>query len=183
MTFYEKLDMLCAERGTNITALTRVLGFSSSSGTTWKNMTKKFPRNSTLKKIADYFEISIAELKNGITDPIDYDNINTDEFNQTVWLHLLEKYQYDEHKAIDAYFEYQKTVDTEAMTEAYINDASIQDNHGIIGNTHAPVTIINGSERKLSEQELELLNVFGTLSVMDQAKLLVYANELKEANK
>lgn len=55
---------------------------------------------------------------------------------------------------------------------------SIQDNHGIIGHAHAPVTIINGSERKLSEQEVELLNIFEKLSIMEQAKLLVYASGL-----
>lgn len=57
---------------------------------------------------------------------------------------------------------------------------TVNDNHGIIGHTHAPVTIINGSERKLSEQEVELLNIFGQLSVVNQAKLLVYAEGLKE---
>lgn len=56
---------------------------------------------------------------------------------------------------------------------------SVQDNHGIIGHTHAPVTIINGSERKLTEQEVELLSIFEKLSVMDQAKLLVFASELQ----
>ena len=56
---------------------------------------------------------------------------------------------------------------------AAVNVETVQDNHGIIGHTHAPVTIVNGNERKLSEQEMELL------SVMDRAKLLVFANELQ----
>lgn len=57
---------------------------------------------------------------------------------------------------------------------------TVNDNHGIIGSTHAPVTIINGSERKLSEQEVALLAIFGNLSVVDQAKLIVYAEELSK---
>lgn len=57
---------------------------------------------------------------------------------------------------------------------------TVNDNHGIIGNTHAPVTIINDSEHHLSEQAIELLGIFDKLSIVDQAKLLVYANELKE---
>lgn len=57
---------------------------------------------------------------------------------------------------------------------------TVNDNHGIIGHNHAPVTIINGSERKLSEQEVELLNIFEQLGVVEQAKLLVYAEGLKE---
>ena len=60
-----------------------------------------------------------------------------------------------------------------------IENQNITDNHGIIGHAHAPVTIINGSERKLTDQEVELLNIFEKLSIMDQAKLLVFANELQ----
>ena len=63
--------------------------------------------------------------------------------------------------------------------ENYVDVQSVQENHGIIGHAHAPVTIINGSERKLSEQELELLHIFGKLDVVKQAKLLVYASELE----
>lgn len=59
-----------------------------------------------------------------------------------------------------------------------VNVQTVQDNHGIIGSTHAPVTIINGSERKLSEQEIALLNIFEKLSVVDQSKLIVFAEEL-----
>ncbi len=55
---------------------------------------------------------------------------------------------------------------------------TVNDNHGIIGNTNAPVTIVS-REEPLTEQEKELLNIFKSLSVMNQAKLLVYAEELK----
>lgn len=57
---------------------------------------------------------------------------------------------------------------------------TVNDNHGIIGHNHAPVTIINGSERKLTNQEVGLLNIFEQLSVVDQARLIVYAENLKE---
>ena len=60
-----------------------------------------------------------------------------------------------------------------------INNQTINDNHGIIGSNHAPVTILGNSDRKLSEEEIELLNIFQSLGVLDKAKLLVYANELK----
>ena len=50
MTFYQRIEALCKNKGTTVTALTIELGFSSSAGTTWKNL-KKRPRNSTLKKI------------------------------------------------------------------------------------------------------------------------------------
>lgn len=43
---------------------------------------------------------------------------------------------------------------------------------------HAPVIIINGNEKKLSEQEVELLKLFRELDVIQKARLLAYAAEL-----
>lgn len=59
----------------------------------------------------------------------------------------------------------------------------IHTNNGIIGHTHAPVTIVNGAERQLSANEIEILHIFAELTAMDQAKVLVFANELKEKTK
>ena len=42
------------------------------------------------------------------------------------------------------------------------------------------MTISNGNERTLSEQETALLDIFNNLSVFDRAKLLVYAESLHE---
>lgn len=65
---------------------------------------------------------------------------------------------------------------TEGKPGPFVN---VQNNNGIIGSTHAPVIIKNGEERALSEQEGALLRIFSELDVVDRAKLLVYANELK----
>lgn len=43
---------------------------------------------------------------------------------------------------------------------------------------HAPVVVINGNEKKLSEQEVELLKLFRELDVIQKARLLAYAAEL-----
>ena len=64
--------------------------------------------------------------------------------------------------------------------ENSIDIKSVHNNHGIIGHTHAPVTIINGTEKKLSEQELTLLDIFSKFDVIKQAQLLSYAAELKK---
>ena len=72
MTFYQKIESLCKKRGITVTTLAANLGFSSSAGTTWKK-SKGLPRNSTLKKIADYFEISVEELETGVSVAINYD--------------------------------------------------------------------------------------------------------------
>lgn len=172
MTFYQRLEMLCKSRGTTITSIANELGFSSSAGTTWKK-SKGLPRNSTLKKIADYFGISIEELEDGIDMPIDYDRIDTSSFNQEVWQNLLEKNNYNEHIAIDAYLKFEKS----QMRDA-ISGNTLHDNHGIIGHAHAPVTIINGSERKLTEQEIALLDLFGKMDEVQKALFISHAVEV-----
>lgn len=127
MTFHDRVNALCAERGISITKLASELGFSSSTPNNWRDMAG-LPRAKTVKAVADYFGVSVDYLKGD---------------------------------------------------DAAVNVETVQDNHGIIGPTHAPVTIVNGNERKLSEQEMELLSIFEQLSVMDRAKLLVFANELQ----
>ena len=52
-------------------------------------------------------------------------------------------------------------------------------NFDIMGLNRIPSTTINGSEYGLTDQETELLNLFKKLSVMNRAKLLVYAGELQ----
>jgi transcriptional regulator with XRE-family HTH domain len=126
MSFYEKLEQLCKNNGITVTSLANELGYSSSAGTTWKK-SKGLPRNSTLKKVSDYFGVPIA------------------------------------------YF----TDDNSVSAHTVI------DNHGVIGHTHAPVTIINGTEKSLSEQEIALLKLFEGLDVVKQARLLAFASDLK----
>lgn len=85
--------------------------------------------------------------------------------------------QFSTIKKIADYFGVSPTYFTDEST---VDVQSVQDNHGIIGHTHAPVTIINGSERKLSEQEIALIDLFGKLDVIKQAQLLSYAAELSK---
>ena len=56
---------------------------------------------------------------------------------------------------------------------------TIQNLHDIIRRTHIPATIVNRSEMRLSEEENELLSIFEKLSIINRAKLLVFANELQ----
>lgn len=82
----------------------------------------------------------------------------------------------DKIKLIADYF----GVDAEYLTDDTITTPQyIRDNHGIIGDTHAPVTIMSG-DSPLTEQETELLNVFRKLNVLKQAQLLVKAAEMLE---
>lgn len=58
--FWTNFVNLCAEKGIAPNALAAQLGFSSGSITAWKNGT--VPRETTLKKIADYFSVSVDYL-------------------------------------------------------------------------------------------------------------------------
>lgn len=176
MTFSQRLDALCKEAGTTATRLGIDLGYSKSTGSLWKN-SAGLPRNSTLKKIATYFDMTVDELLEDVDSPIDYDNIDTSAFNQQVWQTILARNNYNEHKAIDAYLNFEKAQMQDAM-----NGSVIHDNHGVIGNTNAPVNISNDGVT-LSAQETELLNAFRRLGVMDQAQLLVKAAELLRESK
>lgn len=58
----EKIEKLCEKKKTTITALERELGFGRCTILKWK---KSSPSVDKLKKVADYFEISIDELIEG----------------------------------------------------------------------------------------------------------------------
>lgn len=58
--FYENYLELCSKRGKSKTAVAKEIGLVSKSVTGWKN--GAIPRNGTLKKLADYFGITVEEL-------------------------------------------------------------------------------------------------------------------------
>ena len=58
--FYENYVTYCKKVGKSKTEVARLIGKSSKSVTGWKN--GAVPRNDTLKKLADYFGITIEEL-------------------------------------------------------------------------------------------------------------------------
>lgn len=56
--FWEKFQWLCKQRGVSPNRTIEELGFSSGVLTHWKN--GKVPRNATIKKIAEHFDVPIA---------------------------------------------------------------------------------------------------------------------------
>jgi len=58
--FYEKYRQLCSELGKSDNAVAAEIGLSNSTVTTWKQ--GAIPRRPTLKRVADYFGISVEEL-------------------------------------------------------------------------------------------------------------------------
>lgn len=66
------------------------------------------------------------------------------------------------------------------QTGNHFNIKNTGDNVGVVGQANAPVTIHNVNEKQLSKQEHELLKIFDSLDVVNQAKLLVFAAELEK---
>lgn len=58
--FYERLMLLCNEKGIKLTPLVISLGLSSNYASRWKNGT--IPKGETLNKLADYFGVSTDYL-------------------------------------------------------------------------------------------------------------------------
>ncbi len=58
--FYERLKLLCAEKGIKLTNLIQELGMSSGNMNKWKNGV--VPKGNTLSKLADYFNVSVDYL-------------------------------------------------------------------------------------------------------------------------
>ena len=65
--FYENFDALCTKSGKSKSEVTEAIGLTAKSCTGWKN--GAVPRNGTLKKIADYFGISVEELMGTKKEP------------------------------------------------------------------------------------------------------------------
>lgn len=64
---YEKVAFLCYKNGISMTALVDKLGFATSTPTNWKK-TGITPRPTTVKKIADYFNVSVSYFLEGEAD-------------------------------------------------------------------------------------------------------------------
>lgn len=85
-----------------------------------------------------------------------------------------------EKGAVPRFETIKKIADYFGVPVSYFTDGSttIHDNHGVIGDTHAPVTIHNGSV--MGDIEQELLSICGKLDMKRKNALLARAFELLE---
>ena len=60
--FYDKFVQICNDRGISPSRAAIEAGLSKSTVTKWKNTPDAEPTGAALKKLSDYFHISIAEL-------------------------------------------------------------------------------------------------------------------------
>lgn len=176
MTFYERVKGLCDGRGISLNALVTELGFSASTATTWKN-SDGLPRPKTVKCVAEYFGLTVDDLKKGVDEPIDYKSINTDDFNQPQWNYFLEQNDYDTKKAIKAYLDFKRTEQEDAMRDSakhlHATFGNVSNNNGIVGSIGSTI-----NAAPANEQETALLGRYRALDPIQKAKLLLYADEL-----
>ena len=60
----ERVEKLCKAKGISIARLEKECGLGNATVRNWRNMAD-MPRYSTLKKVADYLEVSVDELVGG----------------------------------------------------------------------------------------------------------------------
>jgi transcriptional regulator with XRE-family HTH domain len=65
--FWENFVTLCNKKGKSPNGACAELGFSANTATKWKQ--GSVPRDTTLRKIADYFGVSVSYLIGAIDDP------------------------------------------------------------------------------------------------------------------
>lgn len=63
MTFYERLRLICNEKGTTVTNMLSKLSISTGSTGNWKK--GQLPKGDVLVKIADYLNVSIDYMLTG----------------------------------------------------------------------------------------------------------------------
>lgn len=65
--FFDNFDRYCKQLGKTNSEVTKAIGLDPSSCTGWRN--GSVPRNGTLKKLADYFGITVEELMGTKKEP------------------------------------------------------------------------------------------------------------------
>lgn len=88
-----------------------------------------------------------------------------------------------EKGAVPRFETIKKIADYFGVPVSYFSETTnqtIHDNHGIIGNTHAPVTINGAPELALGDIEKELISICGKLDMKRKNALLAKAYELLE---
>ncbi len=190
LNFWESIKNLCDKHSTTPTAVLKALGLSTSMVTRWKTGT--IPNKRTLEKLANYFGVTTDALlgyldidevskmvkkifeelckERGVSPTSACSKIGISSSAYSQWTDTT----IPRNSTLKRMSEYFGVTPAYLMEENQVDIQAEKDNYDIPG--HA---IINGIERKLSEQEIELLNIFRKLDIVKQAKLLVMASEFE----
>lgn len=107
MDFYDRFIQLCAKKGVKPCPMLESIGIQKTAATNWKKR-RNYPTPFNLRKIADYFEVSVEYLKGETENPSVDNDKGEDVESWTV-------YAMDGEKAVD-------TVDVNIDTLAYITE-------------------------------------------------------------
>lgn len=95
--FYDKYRQLCDSVGKSPSAVAVEIGISKGTVSTWKNLGRT-PQTAQLRKIADYFSVSLDYLLDETDDPYDWDadpEARQDRAYGPRWNHLMEQHHGD----------------------------------------------------------------------------------------
>ena len=125
----------------------------------------------------DFYAKVIAQCREkGVSRSRMADDIGISRSTPKDWQDGKATPRFDTIKKLSDYFGVPVTYFTESSTD--IENQIINDNHGIIGHAHAPVTI--SENQGLSMQELELIEIYRSFPLEKQLRLLSFAFELKK---
>lgn len=95
--FYDKYRQLCDSVGKSPSAVAVEIGISKGTVSTWKNLGRT-PQTAQLRKIADYFSVSLDYLLDETDDPYDWEadpEARQDRAYGPRWDHLMEQHHGD----------------------------------------------------------------------------------------
>lgn len=207
MKFHEIFARLCTEKGEAPNAVCEKLGLSNSTYSFWKKNDSK-PRETTLIKIAEYFNVSVSYL----TESGDDEEYTNRVMGLVVeWL-LDNDYEYsEENESVtigkDGDYIHFSMGDfaTESMRIKAISEEgfelamedwerrnfeqhidnnyksnNVTDSENVINNSPNATLTVKDDDSGLSKQEKELVDLYRNFSLEQQVKLLTYAFKLRE---
>ena len=99
MTFYDRIEELRKKRGISQGALEKELGFSNGSFSKWKS---SMPTPERLKKLADYFQVSVDYLVTGeILEPAELYHLDAKIAETAQQIYENDKVLFDVYRSVD----------------------------------------------------------------------------------
>lgn len=136
--FYERYCRLCKDRGKAPSTAAVEMGISKSAVTTWKKLGRT-PKIDQLKKVADYFDVSLDYLMDETDDPYDWD-ADPDARLATVygpqWDYLMEKHYGDASAAWEDWVGFQEDLEKDARDTRYEEDEETENKNAPVVKNH-----------------------------------------------
>lgn len=136
--FYERYCRLCKDRGKAPSTAAVEMGISKSAVTTWKKLGRT-PKIDQLKKIADYFDVSLDYLMDETDDPYDWD-ADPDARLATVygpqWDYLMKKHHEDVSAAWEDWVGFQEDLEKDARDTRYEEDEEAENKNAPVVKNH-----------------------------------------------